>query len=333
MYGRASRYSLLLLLWAGCDASLRVVPDGGRIVLATDAAHTWEDSLVRVTACAQDGDGFPVVGGTRIWVRTTAGAFEGTSSAGSDTDLVTCGGGGDPTAVLMTRGDDGCATADLCAPPGPDTLTLEAWSGPVPSATLYVEVEPVPSDLTVAASPALLSATGGTTRVGAQLFSRYGREVADATVLFEADAGTLIGEPALATNAAGQASIQLDTDRTTRVTATVLGVGDTSPVTVTITVSPPTITVVDPSSLVVTSAWDTDDANQVDILGTGFARGATVTFAGRAAEVLSSAETLLRVHPPAPESAAELDVAIDVTVTNPNGESATRSGAFVYRSP
>lgn len=61
--------------------------------------------------------------------------------------------------------------------------------------------------------------------------------------------------------------------------------------------------------------------------GAGFAAGAGVTFGGVAAAVTSASATALTVTAP-PHAAG----AVDVTVTNPDGQAATLAGAFTYAS-
>jgi hypothetical protein len=63
----------------------------------------------------------------------------------------------------------------------------------------------------------------------------------------------------------------------------------------------------------------------VTIQGSGFVAGATISFGGSAATVVSSADTTIVVlTPPAPPGL------VDVTVTNPDQQSATLAAAFDY---
>lgn len=65
--------------------------------------------------------------------------------------------------------------------------------------------------------------------------------------------------------------------------------------------------------------------NQVTITGTGFRAGATATFGGSAATITAQTATTLNVTTP-PHAVAT----VDVVVTNPDGQSATKTGGFRY---
>lgn len=71
----------------------------------------------------------------------------------------------------------------------------------------------------------------------------------------------------------------------------------------------------------------------VTISGANFQSGAAVTFGARAAQSvnITSSGTIIAITPPAPAS-EEQGVPVDVTVTNPDGLSATKTQAFQYTS-
>jgi hypothetical protein len=73
------------------------------------------------------------------------------------------------------------------------------------------------------------------------------------------------------------------------------------------------------------SSGAADTATQVTIAGTGFATGATVTIGGSSAAVTAATATSLSVLTP-PHALG----AVDVVVTNPDGQSATLLGGFTY---
>jgi len=84
----------------------------------------------------------------------------------------------------------------------------------------------------------------------------------------------------------------------------------------------PTVTRVDPG------AGSTAGGTTVAVAGTGFAAGATVTFGGSAGNVTSLSATSIAVTTPAHAAGA-----VDVTVTNPDGGTATLAGAFTFQAP
>jgi IPT/TIG domain len=67
---------------------------------------------------------------------------------------------------------------------------------------------------------------------------------------------------------------------------------------------------------------------RVDIFGSGFGSGATVTFGGSAGTNVSASETAIFVTAP-----AHVAGAVNVVVTNANGTSATKVGGFTYVLP
>jgi hypothetical protein len=66
----------------------------------------------------------------------------------------------------------------------------------------------------------------------------------------------------------------------------------------------------------------------VSLTGTNFAAGVTVSFGGVAAPVAGTSSTLLTVVTP-----AQVVGVVDVTVTNPDGQSSTLAGAFTFVPP
>jgi peptidoglycan/xylan/chitin deacetylase (PgdA/CDA1 family) len=84
----------------------------------------------------------------------------------------------------------------------------------------------------------------------------------------------------------------------------------------------PTATGVSPTS------GPADGSTRVTISGSGFAAGATVTFDATTAQVESISTTTITVSTPAHAAGS-----VDVTVTNPDGQSVTLAGAFTYIAP
>jgi hypothetical protein len=68
---------------------------------------------------------------------------------------------------------------------------------------------------------------------------------------------------------------------------------------------------------------------RVSVTGAGFLDGATVTFGGQAATVVSVAEDEVRVDTPA-QTAGRAPGLVDVVVTNPDGKTDTVAGGFEY---
>jgi hypothetical protein len=66
----------------------------------------------------------------------------------------------------------------------------------------------------------------------------------------------------------------------------------------------------------------------VSLTGTNFAAGVTVSLGGVAAPVAGTSSTLLTVVTP-----AQAVGVVDVTVTNPDGQSSTLAGAFTFAAP
>jgi hypothetical protein len=85
----------------------------------------------------------------------------------------------------------------------------------------------------------------------------------------------------------------------------------------------PTVTSVTPTS------GPTAGGTSVTISGTGFAAGATVTFGGTAATnvVVSNSTTITAATP------AHVAGAVDVVVTNSNGQSGSKLSAYTYNAP
>jgi hypothetical protein len=69
---------------------------------------------------------------------------------------------------------------------------------------------------------------------------------------------------------------------------------------------------------------------RIVISGTSFNAGATVTFGGNAANVAQGTETALTVDTPANPHGTET---VDVVVTNPDAQTVTRAGAYLYLAP
>jgi large repetitive protein len=85
----------------------------------------------------------------------------------------------------------------------------------------------------------------------------------------------------------------------------------------------PTLTAVSPSS------GPINGGTVVTMTGTNFASGATVTFGGAAAtSVVVVSATQITVHTP-----AHAQGSVNVVVTNPDGQSATRTGGFTFGAP
>jgi heme/copper-type cytochrome/quinol oxidase subunit 2 len=72
----------------------------------------------------------------------------------------------------------------------------------------------------------------------------------------------------------------------------------------------------------------------VTITGSGFQNGASVTFGGLSATsvVVASASTITATTPAHP-TGDQPDLAVDVRVANPDGQSATKTSAFTYQAP
>jgi IPT/TIG domain-containing protein len=91
-------------------------------------------------------------------------------------------------------------------------------------------------------------------------------------------------------------------------------------------------TFVAPEPLVLTSvlpaSGSTAGGTAVALSGAGFRPGASVTFGGAAAAVVASAATAIAVTTPAHAAGA-----VDVTVTNPDGQATTLPAGFAYQAP
>lgn len=93
-------------------------------------------------------------------------------------------------------------------------------------------------------------------------------------------------------------------------------------------VPPPTITSVTPSS------GPTSGGTAVTITGTNFQSGATVTFGASAAtNVVVVSATQITAKTPLGPANEQVGMPVNVSVTNPDGTNATKSGAFTYTVP
>jgi len=75
---------------------------------------------------------------------------------------------------------------------------------------------------------------------------------------------------------------------------------------------------------------DPDEETPVTIKGTGFIKGATVTFGGKSAKVKILSATEIKVTAPKLEERTTFPYVVDVVVENPDGQNSKRSEGFFY---
>jgi hypothetical protein len=255
----------------------------------------------------EDGGG-TLADGTQIFFTSNLGVIEERVEMRS----------GIARATLQSDGRSGTATVTAQSGGGIDVLTTEVEIGTLPDQTIVVT-----------ANPATLGPSDVTSEIVATVSDDRGNPVPNVPVIFSTDAGALASQGSiLRTNANGQVFDRLTLlppDDSATVTAT--SGGTSSNATVSRGAFP------DPIINSVFPFTSGPGRRTVTITGANFQPGATVSFgAGIAIEVVTwiNSETLsvaINIHPEAPNGPT------DVTVTNPDGGTATFAGGFVVDNP
>jgi Bacterial Ig-like domain (group 1)/PKD domain len=189
--------AVVLLVSVGCDKVPLTAPTESTIQLFATGSSVPLTGGVDLIATVTEEPGTPVQNGTVVTFTTTLGRIE-------------------PPEARTTNGR---ATVRLLADGRSGTATVTALSGGATAGELEIPVGAAAADnLTLRAEPSVVGASGGTVQLIATVRDEAGNGVAGAPVTFSATAGRLSSGSAT-TNAGGDATVSLTTDRTSEVTA------------------------------------------------------------------------------------------------------------------
>ncbi len=213
--------ALAMALVGSCEKVPLVAPTESVITLVSNRSVLPINGTAQISATVIEQSGMPAHSGTLVTFTSTLGTL-------------------DPPEAVTSNGQ---ATVMLRAGTQSGVATVTAFSGSARSATdspLTVTIGgAATASMTLTATPGTVPAVGGTVTVTASVVDVDGNRLPGVPVSFSVNAGTL-GDTSVLTDAGGQATTTLTTDRETVVTAT----SGAQTATTTITVSTlPTITV------------------------------------------------------------------------------------------
>lgn len=205
-WGRmAGLLALIALTTAACQKAQLLAPTGSEVTLTSNAVVLSGSGSTVLTAFVAEESGTPVQNGTTVRFTTSLGRLE--------------------SSEAQTR--NGLATTTLFADGATGVATVRAQSGGVISDEVEITIGAAAIDaIVVTASPAVVSASGGTTTITARVTGANNLPLANLPVSFSTTAGTLSATSAT-TNSSGDASVTLTTNREATVTAQVGGESDT----------------------------------------------------------------------------------------------------------
>jgi PKD repeat protein len=187
----------LALAIASCDRVPLTAPTQSTIQLFKTASSVPLNGSIDILASVTEQAGTPVQNGTLVSFTTTLGRM-------------------DPSEARTTNGK---VTVKLVAGAQSGTATVTAFSGAAESATVDVPVGAgAANTISVSASPANVSANGGTVQIIAVVQDEAGNGLSGVPVTFSTTAGTLSSTNAT-TNSSGQAQVSLTTTTEATVTA------------------------------------------------------------------------------------------------------------------
>jgi len=189
--------ALVLLVGVGCDKVPLTAPTESTIQLFATGSSVPLTGGVDLIATVTEAPGTPVQNGTVVTFTTTLGRIE-------------------PPEARTTNGR---VTVRLLADGRSGTATVTALSGGATAGELEIPVGAAAADnLALRAEPSFVGASGGSVQLVATVRDEAGNGVAGAPVTFSATAGRLSSGSAT-TNANGDATVSLATDRPSEVTA------------------------------------------------------------------------------------------------------------------
>jgi len=196
---RVALVSLVLsVLAVGCDKMPLLAPTASTVTLVGGTTTLSATGSTELRATVLEASGTPVQNGTLVAFTTTVGRL-------------------DPPEA---RTHNGTATVRLSATGESGIAKITASSGGAKPAELEIKVGSAASKTVVlAATPALLASTGGTSTIEARVDDESGSAVAGAPVTFSTTAGTITPTTAI-TDSSGIARATLVTSVKADVTAT-----------------------------------------------------------------------------------------------------------------
>lgn len=173
---------------AACDKASPVAPAGTVLSVTANPTQITATGTSQIRVVALRANGTPVNPGTQIRLSTNLGTI-------------------DPVAVVE---QDGIATAALRGDGRIGTATVTAAVGAETTATVDVAVGRAAANVSLQASPAQVDAEGGTIELLAVVRDETGQPLADASVNFQTEVGTLASRGAVRrTDDEGQVSDRL----------------------------------------------------------------------------------------------------------------------------
>ncbi len=240
---------LALPALAACDKVQLLAPTNSTLSVTADALTIPSAGSTRVQAMVLESAGTPVQNGTTVRFTTTLGRLDPPEAQTKNGVAVTTLFGDGASGVADVRAVSGSASGGTG-----DTLTnkvqVKVGSGAVGD-----------GGVTVRANPATVPVAGGTVDIIATVVGENNAVLNGVLVSFSTNRGTLSATSAT-TNAAGEARVQLTTNREATVTASVgsrsgtVTVGILAPATVTLAASSSPV-VGQPMTLTVTPATGT----------------------------------------------------------------------------
>ena len=213
-----------LVFVAACDKMPLVAPTQSTIAITVSTTTLPVNGTVQVIATVTESAGTPVQNGTTVTFTGSLGTFEPPEAATQNGRAIT---------TFRSNGQSG-------------TASIGAVSGSAVSEKIDIKIGGAAADqVVVRAEPATVPVTGGSARIVATITDVSGNPLPGAPVVFSADNGVLSQNSAV-TDANGEASVTLQTNRDTVVRAAVGAKSATVTVravalpTVTITVTPTT---------------------------------------------------------------------------------------------
>jgi len=161
--------SLLLVLSLGCEEGTPVSPSGAILRISAQPTRIGKSGVSNITLQALRSNGIPVNPGTEIRLSSTIGVVD---------------------AVVYTD-SDGVAHAALRGDGRVGTATVSAYSGAVEPVTVDVAVGSLAASVRLQVTPSGVPETGGTLALLALVRDEDGEPLADATVNFTSEVGTL----------------------------------------------------------------------------------------------------------------------------------------------
>ena len=238
-----------MLVVTACDKAQLLAPTKSTLSVSADALVIPSSGSTHVQAMVLESAGTPVQNGTTVRFTTTLGRLDPVESQTRNGVATTTLFGDGASGIAEVRAVSGSAaggTADALT----NKVTIAVGSGAVGA-----------TGVSVRANPSTVPVAGGTVDIIATVVGEKNGVLSGVVVSFTTNAGTLSASSAT-TNAAGEARVQLTTNRKATVTAAVGGVSKSVdvdivvPATVTLTASP-SPKVGQPMTLTVTPAAGT----------------------------------------------------------------------------